>query len=171
MKKSHIGRQKGGQNEKKQRYTSATALGRYPMRGSNPTTKLSRQCLAVAIMTIAMGALPFTGSTVLAQGLELEEIIVTAQRREENLQEVPVSVTPMGGERLTSLFEGGETILALATRLLNNAGTLMGRFSVLSQNRDDWIDNGFTGRSRSTPRVDSTSWPGERRLRWSLPKT
>lgn len=244
------------------------------MRGSNPTTKLSRQCLAVAIMTIAMGALPFTGSTVLAQGLELEEIIVTAQRREENLQEVPVSVTPMSGERLTSLFEGGETILALATRLpglyaessngrlaprfymrglgntdfdlaasqsvsvifdevvqenvilksfpifdvarvevlrgpqgslfgrntpagivkfdsrkpsedlngyglvslgslgtlnfegaiggaLNDAGTLMGRFSLLSQNREDWIDNSFTGVNDAMGGFNELAWRGQ----------
>ncbi len=245
------------------------------MRGSNPTTtKLSRQCLAAAIATIAMGALPFTGSTVLAQGLELEEIIVTAQRREENLQDVPVSVTPMGGERLTALFEGGETILALATRLpglyaessngrlaprfymrglgntdfdlaasqsvsvlfdevvqenvilksfpifdvervevlrgpqgslfgrntpagiikfdsrkpsedfnayalasvgslgtmnfegalggaLNDAGTLMGRFSLLSQNREDWIDNGFTGVNDALGGFNELAWRGQ----------
>jgi len=245
------------------------------MRGSNPTTtKLSRQCLAAAVATIVMGALPFTGSSVFAQGLELEEIIVTAQRRAENLQDVPVSVTPMGGERLTALFEGGETILALATRLpglyaessngrlaprfymrglgntdfdlaasqsvsvifdevvqenvilksfpifdvdhvevlrgpqgslfgrntpagiikfdsrkpsedfnayglvsfgslgtlnfegavggpLNDAGTLMGRFSVLSQNRDDWIDNAYTGENDALGAFNELAWRGQ----------
>ncbi len=245
------------------------------MRGSNPTTnKLSRLCLAAAVATIAMGALPFTSGTVLAQGLELEEIIVTAQRREENMQEVPISVTTMGGERLTALFEGGETILALATRLpglyaessngriaprfymrglgntdfdlaasqsvsvifddvvqenvilksfpifdvervevlrgpqgslfgrntpagivkfdsrkptaelggyglatigslgtlnlegaiggaLNDAGTIMGRFSVLNQNRDDWIDNGFTGENDALGGFSELAWRGQ----------
>jgi iron complex outermembrane receptor protein len=245
------------------------------MRGSNPTTtKLSRQFFSGVLATIAIGAVPFTGSTVLAQGLELEEIIVTAQRREENIQEVPVSVTSMGGERLTSLFEGGETILALATRLpglyaessngrlaprfymrglgntdfdlaasqsvsvlfdevvqenvilksfpifdvervevlrgpqgtlfgrntpagivkfdsrkpteslegyglatvgslgtlnfegaiggaLNDAGTLMGRFSILSQNREDWIDNGFTGESDALGGFNELAWRGQ----------
>jgi len=47
----------------------------------------------------------------------LEEIIVTAQRREENLQEVPISVTSLSGDRLDALFEGGEDIRALATRV------------------------------------------------------
>ncbi|MEO0998023.1 MAG: TonB-dependent receptor, partial [Pseudomonadota bacterium] len=47
----------------------------------------------------------------------LEEITVTAQRRTENLQEVPISVTPLAGERLQSLFTAGEDIRALATRI------------------------------------------------------
>lgn len=44
----------------------------------------------------------------------LEEIIVTAQKREENIREVPLSITRMTGERLTARFSGGEDILALA---------------------------------------------------------
>ena len=88
------------------------------MRGSNPTTnKISRQFLGAALTTIAFGALPFAGSTVLAQGLEIEEIIVTAQRREQAIEDVPMSVTTMSGERLNALFEGGEDIRALATRM------------------------------------------------------
>ena len=245
------------------------------MRGSNPTTtKLSRQCLTAAIITLAIGALPFTGNTVLAQGLQLEEIIVTAQRREENMQEVPISVSAMRGERLTALFEGGEDIRAIATRLpnvyaessngriaprfymrglgntdfdlaasqsvsiifddvvqenvilksfplfdvervevlrgpqgtlfgrntpagiikfdsrkpsedfnayglasfgslgtlnfegavggaLNDAGTLMGRFSVISQNRDDWIDNAYTGVNDAMGGFSELGWRGQ----------
>lgn len=245
------------------------------MRGSNPTTtKLSRQCLTAAIITMAIGALPFSGGTALAQGLQLEEIIVTAQRREENMQEVPISVSSMRGERLTALFEGGEDIRAIATRLpnvyaessngriaprfymrglgntdfdlaasqsvsiifddvvqenvilksfpifdvdrvevlrgpqgtlfgrntpagiikfdsrkpsedfnayglasfgsfgtlnfegalggaLNDAGTLMGRFSVLSQNRDDWIDNAYTGVNDAMGGFSELAWRGQ----------
>ena len=44
----------------------------------------------------------------------LEEIIVTATKREENIQEVPISITSLSGQRLESKFTGGETILALA---------------------------------------------------------
>ena len=44
----------------------------------------------------------------------LEEIVVTAQKREENIQEVPISITSMSGDRLTARFSGGEDILALA---------------------------------------------------------
>ncbi|MDA0679735.1 MAG: TonB-dependent receptor [Proteobacteria bacterium] len=245
------------------------------MRGSNPTTiNVSRQCLATTLATIAISVLPFTGSTVLAQGLQLEEIIVTAQRRAENMQDVPISVTQTSGERLTSMFEGGETILAMANRLpalyvessngrlaprfymrglgntdfdlaasqsvsvifdevvqenvilksfpifdvagvevlrgpqgslfgrnttagivkfdsrkpsedfnayalasvgslgtlnfegalggaLNDAGTLMGRFSVLSQNRDDWIDNSFAGTTDALGGFNELAWRGQ----------
>jgi iron complex outermembrane receptor protein len=45
----------------------------------------------------------------------LEEIVVTAQKREENIQDVPISITQMSGDRLTARFSGGEDILALAS--------------------------------------------------------
>jgi iron complex outermembrane receptor protein len=47
----------------------------------------------------------------------LEEITVTAQRRLQNVQEVPLSVSPLSGEQLEGLFEGGDDIRALATRI------------------------------------------------------
>ena len=52
--------------------------------------------------------------SVQAQGV-LEEIIVTAQKREQNIQEVPISITNMSGDRLTARFTAGEDILALAS--------------------------------------------------------
>ncbi len=45
----------------------------------------------------------------------LEEIIVTAQRREQNIQEVPISITQMTGDRLNARFSGGGDILQLAS--------------------------------------------------------
>lgn len=44
----------------------------------------------------------------------LEEIIVTAQKREQNIQDVPISIGTLSGQKLESLFRGGETILAIA---------------------------------------------------------
>jgi len=47
----------------------------------------------------------------------LEEITVTAQRREERLQDVPISISTMSGNELRTIFEGGEDIRALAGRV------------------------------------------------------
>jgi iron complex outermembrane receptor protein len=47
----------------------------------------------------------------------LEEITVTAQKREENVQEVPLSVTTLDAEQLTLLSEGGADVKALSARV------------------------------------------------------
>jgi iron complex outermembrane receptor protein len=87
------------------------------MRGSNPTTKLSRRFLGGALSAVFVGALSFGGTSALAQGIEIEEIIVTAQRREQAIEDVPMSVSTLSGERMTSMFEAGETVLAMANRI------------------------------------------------------
>ena len=58
---------------------------------------------------ILLAAPAFSASDV------LEEIVVTAQKKEENIQEVPISITRMAGDRLNARFTGGEDILALAS--------------------------------------------------------
>ncbi|MFZ5608609.1 MAG: TonB-dependent receptor [Pseudomonadota bacterium] len=52
-----------------------------------------------------------------AGGITLEEIIVTAQRRSENLQDVPVTVSTLSGERLDNIFLDGSDIRGLASRV------------------------------------------------------
>ncbi|OWK33892.1 TonB-dependent receptor [Sphingomonas dokdonensis] len=47
----------------------------------------------------------------------LDEIVVTAERREENLQRVPVSVTALRGDALRQIQSGGEDIVSLAGRV------------------------------------------------------
>ncbi len=54
------------------------------------TTSLSALTIAVSLAS--------TG--VQAEGIELEEIVVTAQKREQNLQDVPVAVSAFTGEQL-----------------------------------------------------------------------
>ena len=52
------------------------------------------------ISLVAAGIAAATPMLVSAQEGGLEEIVVTAQRREQNLQEVPISVTAFSGELL-----------------------------------------------------------------------
>ncbi len=61
----------------------------------------NKKKIASAIALSAIGASALTVAPVVtAEGITLEEIVVTAQKREQNLQEVPVSVTAFGGVQL-----------------------------------------------------------------------
>ena len=46
----------------------------------------------------------------------LEVITVKAQKRTQSLQDVPISVSALNGEKFESIFSGGDDILALAAR-------------------------------------------------------
>lgn len=54
----------------------------------------------------------FTGN-VFAETI-LDEIVVTAQKREQNIQDVPLSISTLSGKKLASKFSGGEDILAIS---------------------------------------------------------
>ena len=49
---------------------------------------------AICAMTLVLGVAPLP-TWAQSQGLELEEVVVTAQRREENLQDVPAAITAL----------------------------------------------------------------------------
>jgi iron complex outermembrane receptor protein len=88
------------------------------MRGSIRTKIIPQTLKRTILAGVALGLIPFAGSNALAQSNAiLEEIVVTATKREEALQDVPISVATMSGERLNSIFTGGEDVLALANRV------------------------------------------------------
>jgi iron complex outermembrane receptor protein len=71
---------------------------------------------ALTALALAMGAaVPAFAQD--SNAVTLDDVIVTAQKRSENIQEVPVSVATMGGEKLEALFAGGEDVLALSSRV------------------------------------------------------
>ena len=72
--------------------------------------KISRILSGLSLFTLFLVA----GSPAYAQTI-LEEIVVTAQKREQNIQDVPISISRLSGQRLASKFLGGEDILALAS--------------------------------------------------------
>lgn len=73
----------------------------------------------------------------------LEEIIVTAQRRAENLQEVPMSVAAVSGEALRDLLAGGADILALSAKVPGlyaetSTGRIFPRFYIRGLGNNDF---------------------------------
>jgi iron complex outermembrane recepter protein len=73
------------------------------------TSKLSARLLATTVSLAAMGA----ASPAFAQ--QIEEIVVTAQKVEEDIQDVPIAITAVSGERLE---DAGTTGLEGITRLV-----------------------------------------------------
>ena len=71
-----------------------------------------------SLLSAAVGAIISTQPlTTVAEELQLEEVVVTAQKREQNLMDVPVSIATKSGEELTSMFEGGADVRALSARV------------------------------------------------------
>lgn len=85
------------------------------MRRNSDLLRLRPSIWLLAIATAA--AWPAYGQNEQEDEGVLAEVVVTAQRREENLRRVPLSVSTVDEERLASLLEGGEDIRALATRV------------------------------------------------------
>ncbi|QUT07203.1 hypothetical protein KFK14_07250 [Sphingobium phenoxybenzoativorans] len=56
--------------------------------------------MGVSIMALSSPALAQTESES-SGGLALDEIVVTAQKRAENVQEVPIAIAAVSGEELT----------------------------------------------------------------------
>ncbi|MEM1411212.1 MAG: TonB-dependent receptor plug domain-containing protein, partial [Pseudomonadota bacterium] len=81
-------------------------------------TKKSHTLMYTAIAAaLAMSVSPAMAQDEDAMSNALEEVIVTATRREESLQDVPISVATLSGERFDTLFNGGEDVLALSGRV------------------------------------------------------
>ena len=84
-------------------------------------TRISKLLAGAAGFAIAggIGAAPAVAQE--SSGIEedgtLGTIIVTAQRREENIQDVPISVTAIGEDQLVALNSGGADIRALSGKV------------------------------------------------------
>ena len=72
--------------------------------------------VAIAIATTSFTSPAFAQAEATADE-GLGEIVVTAQRREENLQDVPLSVDVVSGDKLAAINSGGGDIRAFAGRV------------------------------------------------------
>jgi len=74
------------------------------------SVKLAAGC---SMLAISAGAFAQDADTEFA----LEEIIVTAQRREQSLRDVPISVSSLQGDRINDFATGGSDIRLLSARI------------------------------------------------------
>ncbi len=70
-----------------------------------------------AILLASVSASLLSGTAFAQSSNGLDEVIVTAQKRAENQQDVPISVATMNGDQFSALQLGGEDIMALAARV------------------------------------------------------
>lgn len=75
--------------------------------------KLKERAFKFGLVTAAVLASLNTN----AQELVLEEIIVTAQKRAENIQDVPITISTLDDDYLKSILDGGADIRGLAGRV------------------------------------------------------
>jgi iron complex outermembrane receptor protein len=81
-------------------------------------SKMHKRVIAAHGAMLALSAM--SAAPALAQATstnELQTVTVTAQRRTENIKEVPVSVSAVKGERLDVIVSGGEDIRVLAGKV------------------------------------------------------
>ncbi len=76
-----------------------------------------RKGLKTLLGTASAFAIGLTGTAIAQDDFALDTIIVTAQKRSEDIKDVPISVATMGGEKLDVLSSGGVDIRFLSARV------------------------------------------------------
>jgi len=88
------------------------------MCGTNTTT--NNKAASGVLLGAATVAVAFAGlyaNPASAQGIVLDEVIVTAQKREQSFEDVPAAVSVISGEAVRDLLGAGENIRALTNRV------------------------------------------------------
>jgi iron complex outermembrane recepter protein len=122
---------------------------------------LNALCRSLIVAQCALVAFPAYAQEPAEDGLALQEIIVTAQKRAENVQDVPVTVSVLTGDQLTSQGVQALSDIALKTPGLyysespeaaeikvRNIGSSSGNPS-FEQSVGLFVDGVYTGRERS----------------------
>ena len=77
----------------------------------------SSAAIAVATTSLFIAPAAYAQDETAQNSAALGEIVVTAQRREENLQDVPLSVTAVSGDQLGAITAGGVDIRGISGRV------------------------------------------------------
>ncbi|SIN59647.1 iron complex outermembrane recepter protein [Parasphingorhabdus marina DSM 22363] len=81
-------------------------------------TIISRTALAGALLTAGLAQPALAQEQSAAENTDgLGVIVVTAQRREENLQDVPLSISTLSDDKLAAIGSGGQDVRALSARV------------------------------------------------------
>lgn len=94
--------------------------------------------ITLAVLSSLLGA-----QTASAQNSMLEEIVVTAQKREQNLQDVPIAITAFTGEQMNALGVQESFDIATFTPGVHISGNLAGQntqFSIRGVTQNDFND-------------------------------
>ena len=88
------------------------------MCGTNTTSNnKSASCMLLSAAAVTVVFAGLYASPASAQGIVLDEVIVTAQKREQSLEDVPASVSSISGDTLREYLGSAENIRALAGRV------------------------------------------------------
>ncbi len=110
------------------------------------TTQTHRRSGSWVLRSAIAAATMFAGAQAQAQTPQLEEVIVTAQKRAENIQDVPVSITALKGEEMQSIRAGGQDIRFLNGRapsliVESDFGRIFPRFYIRGIGNTDFDQN------------------------------
>lgn len=97
--------------------TILSTLSPYRRRTLRTKLYLLTSIATAAISVIATPAAIAQDAAATEDNGGLAEIVVTAQRRSENLQDVPLSVTAISGDKLDAIGAGGQDVRALSARV------------------------------------------------------
>ena len=102
--------------------------------------RITARGLCASILLVAL-----TAPSVNAQGV-LEEIVVTAQKRSENVQDIPISISVMSQERMDTVRAGGKDIRFLSSKVPSlivesDFGRIFPRFYIRGIGNTDFDQN------------------------------
>jgi iron complex outermembrane receptor protein len=78
---------------------------------------IKKATLALSIQAAILASTAVYAEEAEVDDSKLEKITVTALKRTQSIQDVPVSIATLSGEKFENIFSGGDDILSLATRV------------------------------------------------------